>query len=151
MSADKDYIASLTVGALASIGETGAPQIATIFMAHDVDGTIVFKSRRGSDHMKSLPPGARAAISAYSHNSNYKVKSGVQIRGRIEEIKEVAEMSAAIELYSNTFDGARAKFLSPEEHVEPSASSTLFRFVPESFKLLAPELDRSDLHYTSWK
>ena len=101
--------------------------------------------------MRSLPHGGAAAISAYGHSSSYKSKNGIQLKGTIKEIPDIDEMKEAIDLYSTTFPGAGEKFLSAEEHVLPSCSSTLFKFVPVSYKLLDPDADRSDLEYLPWR
>ena len=145
-----NFVSQLSVGALASVGADGSPQVATIFFTLGPDGSLVFKSRRASDHMKSLPDGEPAAISAYTHTSTYIDKSGIQLKGVIREIVSVDEMKAAIERYSEAFAGAREKFLSPEEHIQADCSSTLFKFVPTSYKLLDPSADRSDLDYMPW-
>lgn len=139
------------IGVLASVGPDGLPQACTIFYAVDSNESLVFKSRSGSDHMRSLFSKPLAALAVYRHDSTYKVKAGLQLKGTVERISDPVVMSAAVDLYSSKFDGAREKFAPIDDLVGPHAESTLYRFIPQAFKFTDGWQERTDMDYTAAK
>lgn len=138
------------VGVLATISPDGIPQAATVFFVTDDQGGLVFKSRSASDHMVSLKRNPAAALAVYDHNSNYKDKAGVQLRGTVSPINEIEEMRTYVEKYGSTFAGSLEKFDPVETLVSTDASSTLFRFQIISYKFTDSRQGFADTEYQNW-
>jgi len=144
------FLNNNAVGVLATISPDGIPQAATVFFVTDDQGGLVFKSRSASDHMVSLKRNPAAALAVYDHNSNYKDKAGVQLRGTVSPITDVREMQDYVKKYGNTFTGSLEKFDPVETLVAIDASSTLFRFQITSFKFTDSQQGRADTEYKDW-
>ena len=142
-----DFLSDHSIGVLATTAADGTPQACTVFYATDADCSLIFKSRMTSDHMQSVFRDNRAALAVYRHDSIYKLKAGVQLKGVIVKIREAGEMSAAVDLYSAHFEGAREKFAPISNLLHSDAESTLYRFVPAEYKLTDGWSNRLDLDY----
>lgn len=134
------------VGVLATVGTDG-PQACTIFYVVESPWRVLFKSRSGSDHMVSLMREPAAALALYRHDSTYKTKAGLQVKGFVERITDETAMQRGVDLYSAAFAGAREKFANVKELIQPNAESTLYRFVTTSYKVTNGWSDRTDLTY----
>jgi len=129
----------------------GSVQVAPIHYVVDEDGSLLFKSRRDSDHVKSLERDGRAAMSVYSHASTYDKKAGVQMKGEMLKISSPEEMNRGVTLYSEVFEGAGPKFDPIEVLIKDDAPSTLYRFVIREYKFIDGWSDRFDRAYRSVK
>jgi pyridoxine/pyridoxamine 5'-phosphate oxidase len=145
-----DFLRTCYVGSLATISENGTPQAATVFYVADNSGGMVFKSRRMSDHMKSLFANPHAAMSVYDHGSNYSDKVGAQLIGSVSRITDPKLMQSYVAQYCETFPGASAKFSPIDVLVSPDSASTLFRFQIEQFKFTNTFESLSPERYTKW-
>lgn len=144
------FVRDRHVATLASVDPEGNPLAATIFYVINENYELIFKSRRASEHMIALFKNRRAALTIYDHYSNYHLKSGIQIRGRLLEITDVESMRNEIERYSLRFSGSGEKFGNASEHIDPLCISTLFKIVPSEYKLLLGDSGRSDMDYRTW-
>ena len=134
------------VGVLACVGLDGDPIACTVFLVAD-GSSLVFKSRGASAHMSALRNDPRAALSFYWHASTYETKAGVQLKGIVDRVSDVRDITRAVDLYSDAFEGARAKFAPVEDLVKPDCESTMYRFVPTAYKVVDGTSDRLDLEY----
>lgn len=146
-----DFLKVCTTGTLATVDNEKHPLAATIFFVIDPRNNLVFKSRTGSEHMLALAECESASLSVYDHSSTYQRKSGIQLKGSVRRVELEEDMSAMIDLYSNAFSGAREKFSTPNHHASAAATSTLYRFIPKTYKLLSAKSSRSDMHYQPWQ
>ena len=146
-----EFLRRHRVGVLASVDQHGEPQAATAFYVCDSPGSLVFKSRSASDHMRALFRHPSAALAIYRHDSTYGKKAGVQLKGRVHRILDRGDMENCVNLYSETFDGARAKFAPVEELLEEAANTTLFRFTITEFKFTDGWCRRVDVEYHPWQ
>lgn len=137
------------IAVLATTSSNGDPQACTIFYVVDSNGSLIFKSRSGSDHMRSLLANERAAIALYRHDSTYATKAGLQLKGRVLPITDEAAMRRGVDLYSEAFDGAREKFAPLGRLIQLGAESTLYRFLPYEYKFTDGWTHRTDLQYAA--
>jgi uncharacterized protein YhbP (UPF0306 family) len=142
-----DFLTSHNIGVLATVDTDGGPQACTIFYVADIDHSLIFKSRSGSNHIQSIRRDRRAALVVYCHDSTYNLKSGLQLKGEVVRVREADELRIAVDLYSTQFKGAREKFAEIEHLASPEAESTLYRFIPSAYKLTDGLTKRTDSHY----
>lgn len=114
-------------------------QATTVFYAIEDEGALLIKSHTTSHHGSVIKNGARVAVAIYDTKSTYSDKTGVQLRGICERIYDKDEMLNAVTIYSETFDGAAARFAPIDDLVSEDAKSTLFRIRLVSGKMLSPE------------
>lgn len=114
-------------------------QATTVFYAMESDNSLLLKSHTTSHHGSVIKSGANVVVVVYDMNSTYTNKTGVQLRGICERIYDRDEMKNAVKIYSDTFEGAAARFAPLEELVSAEAKSTLFRIKLVSGKMLSPE------------
>ena len=142
----EEFLRHRPIGVLATSSE-GQPQACTIFFVVADDGSVCFKSRSGSDHMRALREDDRAALAVYDHDSTYSMKSGVQVKGTVERISDENVMERVVRQYSSCFEGAQEKFDPVERLVRLDAESTMFRLVPTSYKFIDGPSARLDADY----
>lgn len=114
-------------------------QATTVFYAIENENALLIKSHTTSHHGSVIKNGAKVAVAIYDTKSTYSDKTGVQLRGICERIYDKAEMLNAVKIYSETFEGAAARFAPIDELVSEDAKSTLFRIKLVSGKMLSPE------------
>lgn len=103
---------------------------------------LFFKSRTTSVHSLHVEKNKKIVFTAYSHDSNYSDKYGVQIKGSATRITDHETMKMAVNLYSERFDGAGAKLPSIEELCSPEIKSTFYKLEIDSFKIIDEEKTR---------
>ncbi|MBD8894121.1 pyridoxamine 5'-phosphate oxidase family protein [Roseibium litorale] len=145
-----DFLQSHCVGVLATLAADGSPQAATIFYIFDNEGGLIFKSRATSEHIIGLEKNSLAAVAVYDHESNYKEKTGVQLKGVVSRITDFSRMSDYIVQYGKSFEGSLEKFSPVAELISSAASSTLYRFQVSSFKYTDSAAGIADIEYRTW-
>jgi uncharacterized protein YhbP (UPF0306 family) len=128
-------IGSGTVAGLATQSEVG-PDVCAIFYVCLADGRLGFKSRRASQHMRNVKGNSSVALIAYSHESTYSVKLGVQLKGSVREAHSASEMAEIVAAYAVRFEGAAKKLGSAEELCLKSTESTFFICELGMFRLI---------------
>lgn len=114
-------------------------QATTVFYAMENEDALLLKSHTTSHHGSVIKNGAKVVVVIYDQSSTYTNKTGVQLRGICERIYDKEEMVNAVKIYSDTFEGAAARFAPLDELVSAQAKSTLFRIKLVSGKMLSPE------------
>jgi uncharacterized protein YhbP (UPF0306 family) len=145
-----EFVRVRSTAVLGTITRDGGVQVAAIHYVVDSDSSFLFKSRATSDHISVLPLSNSAALTVYRHDSSFAKKAGIQLKGKILRITDETCMAGCVELYSEVFAGAREHFDPVSVLVRPDAPSTLFRFVPELYKLVDGWSDRFDREYRPW-
>jgi nitroimidazol reductase NimA-like FMN-containing flavoprotein (pyridoxamine 5'-phosphate oxidase superfamily) len=129
-----------TIAALASSASDG-PLVCAIFYILLGGPRFAFKSRRGSEHMRSLSKNPRSSLVIYSHASTYESKVGVQIKGRVREASDSGEMTAIVESYSARFEGSGKKLPNIATLLDSTTESTFFVFDADSYRLIDESSD----------
>jgi len=133
------FICKYNIATLATNGEAWPNQIATIFYATNDGSTLYAKFHILSDHGRAISRDKRVSLSIYNHNSTYHEKYGVQLRGHCYRVSDESELRSAIDIYSNTFNGARERFDPVDVLLSDKAVSTLFRIDILSGKIVTPK------------
>lgn len=145
-----DFLRRLDVAVLASLDVDGQLICAPIHYAMDDSNNLIFKSRATSAHVRGFSRFSQAAVCMYRHDSSFNCKAGLQLKGEIHRITSEADMHRAVEIYSLRFIGARAKFDPILTLISDDAPSTLFRFIPNFYKMTDNWVGRLDDSYLRW-
>jgi uncharacterized protein YhbP (UPF0306 family) len=144
------FLKERSTAVLGTIGLDGGVQVAPIHYVVEGDTSFIFKSRANSDHILALASNTVAALAVYRHDSSFRLKAGVQLKGRIHRISDEGQMTDCMERYSQVFPEAREGFDPIAVLVRADAPSTLFRFVPAWYKVVDGWSDRFDREYLEW-
>lgn len=125
---------------LATVAD-GHPHVCTVFYATLDERRLWFKSRVASVHSQAFADDERAAAAIFDPSSTYTHKAGVQLRGTVKRIDDPAEMEAAVRRYSEVFEGAAEKFDELSALVSPQATSTMYAFDVDEYKLVDSRAD----------
>lgn len=137
------FISTGFIACLATVGESGEPDICTLVYAHDEQLNIYFKSRGTSRHSTNIAFRSHCAVAIYDHASTYLKRSGVQLLGHAYRISDAQAMKWAVDTYLARFDSAGAKIQPLDDLIRPDAPSTMYRFEPAAARFLR------DSHHTS--
>jgi uncharacterized protein YhbP (UPF0306 family) len=144
------FLTERSTAVLGTIGQDGGVQVAPIHYVVDGDTSFIFKSRANSDHILALASNNVAALTVYRHDSTFKLKAGVQLKGSIQRILDEGQMTDCVERYCEVFPEARGGFDPIAVLIRADAPSTLFRFVPARYKVVDGWSDRFDREYLEW-
>jgi len=150
ISVEKKFVAERFTGTLGTSNRDGEPRLATVYYIFDGQRSLVFKSRSSSEHIKNVFRSPSAAFSVYDHASNYTIKSGIQLIGKISRISDQTTMKKLVKAYGQKFEGADKKFDPVALLVRKEAESTLFCFEIKSFKFTSTQNSRADMEYLEW-
>jgi nitroimidazol reductase NimA-like FMN-containing flavoprotein (pyridoxamine 5'-phosphate oxidase superfamily) len=107
-----------------------------------VDGRLYWKSRTESEHSRAFLKNNLASLCVYDHNVKYPDdKTGVQIIGKVEQVKDRNEMEKILQKMAGVFGDEVLRKNNLDELCAPNTKSTFYSFTPNKFKLVAKELD----------
>lgn len=135
MSIVETIISSNFIMSLGSV-QNGEPRMCVVFYVTPDNKTLYFKSRTESDHSKSFATDPRAAAAIYHPDSNYSVKSGIQMVGKVERVRDLREMTKVLALYGKSFKGSEKKFEAIPTLVADFVKSTMYKFTIDKVKYL---------------
>ena len=116
--------------------QNGEPRMCIVFYVTNDNKTLYFKSRTESDHSKSFADNPIASGAIYHPDSNYSVKSGVQMIGKVERVRSVKEMTKAVKMYGKSFKGSEKKFEAIPTLVADFVKSTMYKFTIDKVKFV---------------
>ena len=134
-----DFILSNCVAVIGVPHEEWNTHLAPVYYATENGKDLYMKFHVGSGHGTQIRKDCKVALAIYDHMSTYSEKYGVQLQGICRQVVEREEMLQAIEIFSNKFQGARERFASIDELLDPNVKSTLFHFRPTFGKMLTPK------------
>jgi hypothetical protein len=107
-----------------------------------VDGRLYWKSRTESEHSRAFSKNNIASICIYDHVAKYPDdKTGVQMIGKVEQVKNEDEMKKVLETMTKIFGDEVIRKNKIADLIAENTKSTFYSFNPNGFKLVAKELD----------
>lgn len=105
------------------------------------EGNLYWKSRTGSIHSKAFGENPNASLCIYDHQASYPDnKTGVQIIGTVQQVKDKEEMAKVLESFAPRFGEEVLKKNNIDELCAPDTTSTFYSFTPKSLKLVSKDL-----------
>lgn len=145
----KRIIHSNFIMTLGTVDE-GVARLSTVFYVTSDAKTLYFKSRTTSDHSKAIESDPRTAGAIYHPASNYTVKSGVQMIGKVERVRSISEMTNAVKLYGKSFKGSEKKFEAIPTLITDFVASTMYKFKIDKVKFVDSTAGIHSLEYEKY-
>lgn len=123
------FLAAQSTLALATVNESGAPEVAPVFYVADEAFALYWLSAASSRHSLNLTARPMVAATIYPAVWNWLDIAGLQIEGQAGIVGDSVEREAALALYLN-------KFQLPESFAGAIAGSSLYRLRPQWMRWL---------------
>ena len=103
----KAFLDAHSTMTVATVGSAGEPQAAAVFYAVDGHLNLYFLSSPSSRHSQNLQRDARVAATIHADGQAWQAIRGVQIKGSVELVEDVAMLAQAARIYAGRYDFVR--------------------------------------------
>lgn len=138
------FLESQNTLALATLADPGLARVTPLYYLAGKDLRLYWFSSAASEHSRSLRANPQAAVTVYRPSRSWREIRGVQMRGRVSQVKDKEERRAVQAIYAERF--ALGRILRAA-----LAQSRLYVFEPEWARYIDNSRRfrrRCELHFT---